>query len=314
MGFKKSAVPGSAELPDCFYCTEEWPGPGKYTSFSCEHILTIGENLFVPGYGIRDWAYDILGLPPANRSHVPASDHDLKGEYPMKLVPDLLMATGRNRYVFAYPENPSLCIKIDKPWEVGLFNSRKWRRKRALGSWFADFSPNREELRFYCKQIRRIGERFYDHAPRFYGIVITDLGPGMVFERFCSPGSGSSQGLYDFLKDDPSRKDLTVSLVDELYKDLKEAGMRFFDWQSANLVVDKAASGKLRIVVIDWKSGDRCNSDNPINHLVPLLAGFRFQKLYEKLRRRIIEGSLKISTAAVLSQDSCISGDVPSVV
>lgn len=312
MDIKRDVVPRSDYLPYSFYGTGEWQGSDNFKSLSCERILAMGESLFVPGYGIKGWVNDLLGLPPASSSN-DQPVYDPRGKNHLELLPDLLIAAGSNRYVYAYPEDPSRCIKIDKPWEEGLFNSRKWRRKRALGSWYADFSANREELRFYCKQINRIGERFYYHAPRFFGIVFTDLGPGMVFERFCFPGCESSQGLFRFLKENPSRKDLAVSLLDELYKDLKDAGLRFFDWHSANFVVHKAPDGKLRIVIVDWKSGGRCNSDNPINQYVPFLAQVRFKKLYKKLRRKIIEGSLKISSFANLPRYAGFPEDINEI-
>ena len=65
----------------------------------------------------------------------------------------------------------------------GRYNTRRKRMKRVFMPWLADFSSNREEARFYWKKARRLGEIFYLYAPRCYGIVTTNLGPGLVFER-----------------------------------------------------------------------------------------------------------------------------------
>ena len=90
------------------------------------------------------------------------------------------------------------------------------------------FFLQREEARFYWKKARRFGEIFYRHAPRCYGIVTTDRGPGLVFERILNDDGTESLRLGLYLEAYPEDAEHVSELLKELYQHLEATGLLFF--------------------------------------------------------------------------------------
>lgn len=83
--------------------------------------------------------------------------------------------------------------------------------------WLADFSSNREECQFYLTKAGQLGKNFYKYAPRCHGIVITNLGPGLVFERIRDFGGNYSERLDKFLGKYPEKIDHVMLLLATLF-------------------------------------------------------------------------------------------------
>lgn len=89
-------------------------------------------------------------------------------------------ATGGRRWCFVDPRDPDKCIKVNRTDDLrfgrtqrGLILPAKWRRP---------YDNNLDEHRQLSRLMRRIGEAKYDHLPRTYGFVETDLGEGLVMD------------------------------------------------------------------------------------------------------------------------------------
>lgn len=246
-------------------------------------ILKIWEKVLAPDYGLKCFLADILGIP--------LSKQPPKILYkPQRLIhlnENLLLGIGENRICFIHPDDPGLCIKIDRPWDEGRYNTRRKRMKRVFMPWLADFSSNREEARFYWKKARRLGEIFYLYAPRCYGIVTTNLGPGLVFERIFNDDGTKSLRLGLHLKRHPEDAEHVLELLKELYQHLTETGLLFYSWSSPNFVVQKRKAGD-RIVIIDWKSESRPNMDFPAIHLFRSLAQRKMEEKFLSFLERYL--------------------------
>ncbi len=258
-------------------------GESRKADHCYARILKIWEKAFVPDYGLRRLISDILGRPLSKKP--PEILYTPKRI--IKLKEELLLHIGDNRICYIHPDDPKLCIKIDKPWNDSLYNTRKKRVKRVFMPWLADFSSNRQEARIYWKKARRLGEIFYRHAPRCYGIVTTDRGPGLVFERILNDEDGTESlrlGLY--LERHPEEAGHVFELLKELYRHLVTNKLFFYTWGSSHLIFQKREDGD-RIVIVDWKSESKPNKDLPIINLCPYLKRKRMMKKFLSLKEKI---------------------------
>lgn len=87
-------------------------------------------------------------------------------------------AFGGRRVCYEHPRDPGLCVKINRT-DAG----RTRRTKAGLllpAAWRREYDNNADELRQLARLFRRIGPDAARHLPRCYGMVETDLGPGLV--------------------------------------------------------------------------------------------------------------------------------------
>ncbi len=201
----------------------------------------------------------------------------------LQLTPELHLGTGDNRKCYAHPNNPGLCIKVDKPWNEGLHNSPFKRIKRMIMPWLADFSSNREEARFYRTQSRFLGEKFYHHAPRCHGILLTNLGPGLVFERLRDDDGNYSARMDSYLEENPGQINHVIRLIETLYKDMLQLEKLIFCWNKENLIVQQKGDNNDRLIVIDWKSEGRPNNDLPIINFSSYLGRRKMYRQFKEL-------------------------------
>ena len=142
-----------------------------------------------------------------------------------------IIGEGTRRICYAYPDNPSRCIKIPKPDRSGI--------KQQL-----------REVRFY-EQLARRGVQT-DCIAVYYGTVDTDQGPGYVYEAI-RDADGSISSLYiDVIgqKAQESPEELRGVLT-ELERYFFENLIVFYDINPWNIVCQRTSSGKLRPYVID---------------------------------------------------------------
>ena len=90
-------------------------------------------------------------------------------------------AKGGNRLCFIHPEDPSRCIKVRRP-DFTLEDLRRSKgfpkNLRPLSS----FDDNLEEQQVMSRLHQRFGDTLYQHVSRCYGMVDTDMGPGLESE------------------------------------------------------------------------------------------------------------------------------------
>lgn len=87
---------------------------------------------------------------------------------------------GGRRLCFSHPEDKGKCVKVlrqDKGRTVRV------KKKRLLPAWMHPFyDNNRHEMKVLNELYQRIGPEMSRHLPRCYGMVTTDMGPGLVLD------------------------------------------------------------------------------------------------------------------------------------
>jgi len=272
--------PGLTEALDRLAAEYRRRGKEREAKRLSRRVLKIWEEAFVPEYGWRHLLSDLFG---GGLTKVRPS-LKFREEAVLQLTPEHLLGTGDNRSCYAYPGDPSRCIKVDKPWNEGFHNTRRKRVKKALMPWLADFSSNREEARFYRTKALELGEEFYRHAPRCYGIVLTNLGPGLVFERIRNSDGSYAMRLDQFVEIYPGSIQILSWLVEDLFSFLIEKELYLFTANPDNFFVQLKDSIPARLVVIDWKTEGRTNSDLPIQKISKSIEKKKFIRKFRELK------------------------------
>ena len=272
--------PGLTETLDRLAAEYRRQGKEREAKRISRRVLKIWEESFVPEYGWRHLLSDLFG---GGLTKVRPS-LKFREESVLELSPEHLLGTGDNRSCYAYPGDPSRCIKVDKPWNEGFHNTRRKRVKKALMPWLADFSSNREEARFYRTKALELGEEFYRHAPRCYGIVLTNLGPGLVFERVRNSDGSYAMRLDQFVEICPGSIQILSWLVEDLFSFLIEKELYLFTANPDNFFVQLKDSIPARLVVIDWKTEGRTNSDLPIQKISKSIERKKFIRKFRELK------------------------------
>ncbi len=271
--------PGLTGALDCLAAEYRSRGKEREAKQLSRRVLKIWEEAFVPAYGWRHLLSDLFG-GELTRGRPSLK---FKEETVLQLAPDQLLGTGDNRSCYAYPGDPSRCIKVDKPWNEGFHNTPRKRVKKTLMPWLADFSSNREEAHFYRTKALELGEEFYRYAPRCYGIVLTNLGPGLVFERIRNSDGSYAQRLDNYAKEHPESFEFLFGLVDDLFTFLIEKELYLFTANPDNFLIQLKDSFPTRLFVIDWKTEGRTNSDLPIQKIFKSIERERFIRKFKEL-------------------------------
>ena len=111
------------------------------------------------------------------------------------------IASGEDRIVYQDPENPNRCIKIPKQAFDETFHVRGIRDKLYLWTRGGNknyFNYNYIDVCYIDWLKKRKTKNLFDHIPKCYGFVDTDLGPGVAWELIRNPDSSSCLSLRDW--------------------------------------------------------------------------------------------------------------------
>lgn len=151
----------------------------------------------------------------------------------IELHPDHFIGKGRTRTCHLHPDNPDLCIKID-------------RRKSG--------GPTEKEARYYAKLSRIRPDLAYTHIPRFHGFVETSLGCGGVFDLIRDETSGRiSKTLSHYIRNGEvtAADPLWVEAHRVYMETLHDEAVVIRDFNPGNLCVRMMRDGSRRLVTID---------------------------------------------------------------
>lgn len=107
-------------------------------------------------------------------------------------------ARGGNRLVFVHPLHSDRCIKVQRP-------DRSPGQKRAARRFprnlrpLRHFDDNWQEQRVYRRLQRHLDPAYRQLVPRLYGVVETDLGPGLCSELIRDDDGAISRPLKQYL-------------------------------------------------------------------------------------------------------------------
>ena len=109
---------------------------------------------------------------------------------------------------------------------------------------------SKREIKYYAKLVRRPDLKF-DHLPRFYGTVETNLGDGFIVDLVCDHDAQISKPLNWYLANGLSVEDLPPYLEALKRYLLRHLIIFNYDMKSSNLLLQKVAPGEARLVIID---------------------------------------------------------------
>ena len=218
--------------------------------------------------------------------------------FPLSLLPVITLSnipplgSGEDRVVYPHPERPDLCIKIPqrsldnlniKGMRDTIFYLSRICRKESLDYNFVD-------VRYAERLERRKDGNMFQHIPRCYGFVETDLGVGVVWQR-----------IQDFdgkpcttLKDIKHRgQPLTAEERDKLWMALQA----FFSWQLdhgimlremayTNIMICRLNENEIRLYHIDAIG---CADLIPFADYATWFAKLRVLSKVSRFRKRMIE-------------------------
>jgi len=179
-----------------------------------------------------------------------------------------LINRGANRDCYRHPDDPHRCIKLNRSDGMGTRND-----------------TNEIEYDYHCELAERLGEAFYRHAPRSFGLVETNLGTGLCFELIRDADGESSPRLITYIMETGCKLEDAIGLIDRLYDFVVANRVGLFDVNVHNLLVRRGADGREELVVIDWKGPKALREFIPLSRWIPWFGHFKRFRRFRRLRR-----------------------------
>ena len=151
-----------------------------------------------------------------------------KSDETLQITTDLVGA-GVGRACYVHPEDPDKAVKIPI---------------------IKDDLQSKREVKYYKKLIKRKGISF-DHCPRYYGTVKTNLGDGFVVDLIRDYDEEVSKPLSWYLENGLHFSELPPYLEELKNYFLSNLIIFNYDMGIHNLLFQKCTPGKVRLVMID---------------------------------------------------------------
>lgn len=196
---------------------------------------------------------------------------------PVRLSDLPAFATGGRRRCYVDPRDANRCIKVARTeeWLVAKLGGPTWLPKR----WRRAYDNNADELKELGRLQRKLGDAsMARHFPRVYGMVDTDLGPGLVLDLVRDADGRISRSLREHLAEGGRLEDFRAA-YDEFGRFLIEHKIVTRDLLDHNLTVRREAAGGLRFFLIDGFG------DSAALPVAALLPGGTRRRIDKKLRR-----------------------------
>lgn len=181
----------------------------------------------------------------------------------LKLNTNLFIRKGRDRECYLHPNDRSKCIKVTVS---------------------GDYRQHKEELKYY----RRLQQAniSWQHLTRFYGMVSTNLGDGLVFDVVRDYDGNISRTLRDYLCRGDSllqQSEVCVELS-RLGQYILEQRIIMRDIKDNNMLLQKFNKDKFRLIIID---GIGNNEFIPVSDFVPALKTKVIKRKWCKFIRKL---------------------------
>lgn len=140
-----------------------------------------------------------------------------------------LLGSGNERLCFVHPENERLCIKVTKP---GVTH----RSQNAIEQQYFEYLKEQATP--------------FTYLPEYYGVVQTNYGPGLVFERILDDNNQPSQRLDALIKNHEISNSCAAEAVEELQEYLLKYGIMLGDINPDQILM-RREKRTLKPVIID---------------------------------------------------------------
>lgn len=167
----------------------------------------------------------------------------------IELSEEYLLANKGRRDIYYFPGDATKCIKIsprEKLEDRRRRASTLIRKARPL----VFFDENRQDQKYYKFIDRTRQDVFFEHLPRFYGTIDTNLGKGSVMEVIRNCDGSCALNLHAYIKKNGVSEELERALQ-EVVSFMKDNLMLARDLSLKNLVVQEREGGKLHLYIVD---------------------------------------------------------------
>lgn len=182
----------------------------------------------------------------------------------MLILKDLI-SHGRVRACYYHPKNNRLCVKV----------ALKPRHKKLL----------QKEINNNALFRKTIGP----YVPRYYKIVATNKGPGLLTDLIYDDDNRLSPRLIDWLlQKKPITKEIAAQFND-FFARLLKYNLWFYDFNDENFLI-RTHKGRHYVYFVDTKSLNRNNSWSTLKleYFIPFLAKRRMLRRIQRFRKTYI--------------------------
>ncbi|QBG46588.1 hypothetical protein EGM51_03945 [Verrucomicrobia bacterium S94] len=200
----------------------------------------------------------------------------------IELDESLFISKGSHRETYRHPQDENMCLKVVIPGSLERRRSknRKWyKRLRSLSK----FDETNKELPAY-QEIERQGIQM-THIPKFYGMVDTNRGRGMLLELIQNEDGTRARSLRDHLDQAKDINRYEKPLL-ELGQYLIESALVIRDFSVRDLLVKEFRDGHLKMYVVDGFGGHTMIPLNRIRIFAHAAARRRVRRFFRNIAQR----------------------------
>lgn len=158
-------------------------------------------------------------------------------------------AVGGRRACYRHPNEPTRCIKVTlEEAEPGILRAADpwWKRLRPVDY----YDENQLDLKILHLLEAKLGEDANRHFPKVYGLIDTNLGPGLETELICDADGQISYSGKEFTM----KNGFTAAsgkALEDLRRFIQQHLILFRDPFPHNIVFQAMKDGQMRAVIID---------------------------------------------------------------
>ncbi len=169
--------------------------------------------------------------------------------------------------------------RLESPPGLGRLRTRQQER-RHLGSFLSGFT---RELREYAASRFEPGDPLITHLPTLFGIVDTDMGPGLIVGAALGRDGNLGATLLELAREGRVTRE-HLALLEELFRHFMSSGLVIGDLTARNLVLEQLPDGTERFVLVDGL-GDKTLL--PVQRWVPWFNQLCKWRRIVRLRKRL---------------------------
>lgn len=227
---------------------------------------------------------------------------------PLNLDESALVGSGAWRNTYISPTNNNMVVKILHPHKSPEAQKNFLSVKRSpLFRHTIIFDQNRYDLWHIKKLHARHGNKIWQHFPKTYGIIPTNLGDGLLQQRILNVDTSEAPTMEDYLKEVGNNAELT-NATNRFLEFVSNNKILLRDNLPNNIIVQTVKGGKLNLVMVDgYGNSEFIKVSNYIPYLTKKKIERKANQLLDSIRNQELKSSSSIrNRPATLSHASKI--------
>lgn len=203
---------------------------------------------------------------------------------PVKLDDSTLVGRGVWRKTYILPSNENMVVKILHPHKSPEAQKNFLSVKRSpLFRHKIIFDQNRYDLWQIKNLHARHGNKIWQHFPKTYGIITTNLGDGLLQQRILNVDTSEAPTMENYLKEIGNNAELT-SATHRFLEFVRNNKILLRDNLPNNIIVQTVKGGRLNLVMIDGYGNSEFIK---VSNFIPYLAQKKIERKAHQLLNSI---------------------------